>query len=241
MKPKLMLFAIVATILSGCGGGGTASESIPGGTPSESIPPQTTTRLIQHGDYWEYEISGTVVYNDNRSYALRGTVTSSAAQVSFDGETVLKITDIVELRTNSNEVSTTVEQWYRQKPDRSIVLLARRTDGGPIKRVLSTENFVPGTWQVGLSQDGETLFDNNTRETFSWTVVGSQRLSVPAGRFSAWKVLQEGYDDDIDELYKYTEFYSPEIGAYISLTGTSETPESTTTLTFRLTRYSLSP
>jgi hypothetical protein len=57
----LLCVAVASAILSGCGGSG--SQSL---LPSEPSVPITRGRLIQHGDEYEYVITGTAFYQNAR-------------------------------------------------------------------------------------------------------------------------------------------------------------------------------
>ena len=81
----LLCVAVASAILSGCGGsGGSGSQSL---LPSELSVPITRGRLIQHGDEYEYVITGTAFYQNARCrlQAAKSNGSEALARASTSG------------------------------------------------------------------------------------------------------------------------------------------------------------
>lgn len=232
MKPCKLIWASLAAFSIGCGGGG-------GSANLSDVEPVPTLVAYQSGDSWEYDISGTYRDEDG-SRSFTGTLTRNLMLDTFDGGLVFKLTATLTLSPSGLPTQSTISStWFRQLPDRSVVLLARRDADGTLKRIISGATPIPGTWYRGLPVTSVRWFDNGETETYRLTVVGSQRVSVPAGSFNAWKTVETTSYSTSDEYASETSYYALEVGEAVLSQGTLATDDFTIQYTARLRRTSV--
>lgn len=185
-------------MLFGCGGGGGSSSST-SGSDSGATEISTRLRTIQPGDAWIYNV---IVSGDYSGVAENTTVASNA---TIAGRECLSLVTTTAVQGGQN---STTSRYYIQSPSTADLLLLDESEPANNEPVLT----VPGTWALGISFD-KTIPNNNGGNHVSFVITDQEQVSVPAGRFQAWKTVMTQSTSFYNTSGTY--WYAPEVGQFV--------------------------
>jgi len=197
---RLLILVSVPVALFGCGGGGSDGSSAAG-----------KTRMLQPGDSWTYDVSGHSLNNQTSSYS--GTMTISITQETLNGESVLAATDISNITFSGSSTSSSFSavQYYQQDPSTGDLMAYGRKEGNnPLVTVTDRPLPViwPGSWEAGKTVSLNVHYSDGSADSGTYTVVGQETVTTPAGTFSAWKL------DVSSGPVSGTSWFVPQLGYY---------------------------
>ncbi len=179
----VLVAALVLVLLAGCGGGG-------GPAPT---PPSPDIRLIQPGDQWSYNMSGTLSAQ-GQTVRISGTMTDTVYDlglVSPSGQMCLSQQRVLNYTANGQQYVETFWLHFAQPGGgRSLYTYGTREGGSdswytsPVDGYLDTRSPVV----VGDQHSQTVTSPGEPAETRTWRVKGTESVSVPAGRFTAYVI-----------------------------------------------------
>jgi hypothetical protein len=175
--------ATVLFLLSGCSGGSSTRE----------YPLVSETRLVRAGDRATYKFAG----------ELNGTAT---VVLRTAGDLIQVDTD-TRFQTPQGTIEASDTETYRQTDGD---LLVEHLDGFALdfpKRVAADTRF-SNIRRVCAEEDEQGACLREDDEAYEFEVVGQETVTVPAGKFEAWKVeVTQGEQTD-------TWYVAPQIGMF---------------------------
>jgi hypothetical protein len=209
---NLLLVLPIFVMLSGCGGGGG------GGGGSSVIPLENTVRQMQAGDQWQYAVSGTIA-NSTQAVPVTGTFTMIASS-----DTVMtpgNVTARVVLRNwtlagNSQNFVFVDRVYVTQDALGTILDYGGFEDSAEYWITAPTSGHIvsiPSPMSIGTSWSANVTESNGDTYNEAYTVVGTQTISVPAGRFETYKTSGNGVFSGYPAIT--TDWYAPQIGSQV--------------------------
>ena len=192
---------LISTWISSYGHATTLNSSKTALRP-EPLPQYTKgTTFVYSDGSWEMVVASDidqVTWRNNRGYVSSGSVDFTRRRASWQTKT----------RQGTRQFSARQDLWFKHK-----------TSLWPLKigNVASyTEN---GIWQ----RQGEP--ETSYRANWSCNVVGTERISVMAGKFDTWKIVCKRYaGKKVSSKSRLREiktwYYAPEVGHYVLATRT---------------------
>jgi hypothetical protein len=221
---KRALFSLCALalclIMCGCGGGG-------GGA---ALPVATSTRLLQVGDQWVYQVSGQQTPANGTAQNVTGTLTVEVVQRAINGRDGLALARTVELRTGTGGQLHSFElSFFRQDPDsHTIKGFADQHDAAAVR--LSMDNplpiVVPGHWSDTTALSYTLDFADGSTDAHTLAVTGSEVVPTPVAPFTAWKTAVTGADST-NGTSSGTDWWAPQIGAPVKSSTVHISPDGT--------------
>lgn len=196
MVARLLMLVTVHVTLFGCGSGG-----------GDGAPVTSKTRALQAGNSWTYDSNGQTQLN-NQNIPVSSTSTITIAQDTLNGESVLAATSLMNTLDGSNTTFTVV-QYYQQDPATGdIMLYGHKQANAPLITVADRPLPVvwPGSWETGKTITPNIHYSDGSTDTTSYTVIGQETVTTPAGTFSTWKCAFSNGG---------TVWFSPQLGYYI--------------------------
>ncbi|HET6370771.1 MAG TPA: hypothetical protein VFG95_06215, partial [Nitrospiria bacterium] len=194
MLPKI----VVLFLLASCGGGGGSKDgtqtqvaippSDPPG-PTTSLPPGPTTplRVFQNGDRWTYNVSGSV------NLPGSGVIFSGTMVRWIDTESSSKsiIHNEVTLNGAGSTTQTGTDTFFNQDADGNVTFFGDENSvNGKIRNASPTGYLrLKSPFQSGEKIDSGLInFDDGSTLSSSYQVIGVETITVPAGKFDAYKI-----------------------------------------------------
>lgn len=171
------------------------------GCGSGAAPVTSKTRALQAGDSWTFDeqsiISGASTEN------------ISITRQTLNGESVIASTNTMTYR--GSDVSTDIEYMQQDPITGDIMLYGIKTGNNPVITVTDRPLPIiwPGNWEAGKTITLNIHFSDGSYNTDSYTVIGQETVTTPAGSFSAWKCVFSG------SFYSRTVWFSPQLGNYV--------------------------
>lgn len=213
----------VAAAAAGCGAGGSA--------PKTRYALAATTRALQAGDTWNYAAS----FKEKGvggAFESRYRVDVRVTSATLSGESILAKATIERAHDGYPESRPAID-YIRQTNSGDIMLLGRRDGlggslgpGGALEdRFFLPQRVLPGAWSEGTNLDyrlnvvGRPEGWPTLEEAATVTVLGTEEVETPLGRFATWKVHVQY---DVTALTKgggveATYWYAPQLGAFVKL------------------------
>ena len=220
-KPTLGLLCvgIASAILSGCGGsGGSGSQSL---LPSEPSVPITRGRLIQHGDEYEYVITGWAFYQDAR-WQVTGSQFQRLRSVGAGVYQWIIETQLVLRRGSLTVTVNTDSVWYitqdRETRQVSVIGYGDTPDSPRIDAILPYQPILPGVINQNSNFSTAIAFEDESQYTASWQIGGWEDVSTYAGSVGCYRGREESswshplpFTESTD---KATTWFSPQLMNY---------------------------
>lgn len=192
---RLMIFASLQVILFGCGSGG-----------GDGTPTASKTRALQTGDSWiyEYEIG----------FQFAGIITRNVTRETLNGESVLAITDAMNLNFNgSNTSGVAISYMQQDTATGDIMAYGNKNGDDPVVTITDRPLPVawPGIWEAGKTVAMNYHLSDGTTEQVSYTIIGQESVTTPAGTFLAWKCTSTGSPNSMSL------WFVPELGNYVRI------------------------
>jgi hypothetical protein len=189
----LLCVAVASAILSGCGGsGGSGSQSL---LPSEPSVPITRGRLIQHGDEYEYVITGTAFYQNAR-WQVTGSrverfrsVGAGVYQWIIETQLVLRRGSLTE-RINTDVVLYITQD--RETRQVSVIGYGDMPNSPRIDAELPYQPILPGVIHQNSNFSTTITFEDESQYTVSWQIGGWEDVSTYAGSVGCYRIREEG-------------------------------------------------
>lgn len=213
MCTKVSLFFLLSSILAGCGGGGTSSNTDP-------APLATQTRALQVGDQWVYAITGQGQNAAGQPITGTGIWTYTISSKPFNGGTALARTSSVRITTSDGQTNSTDSTIYFSQDAISHDIFELGDDLGlgtnPIHIAVTPVKIVFGSWAKGRPLQPIINFDGGTVESGgTLNVLGSEPVVTKIGSYNAWKVTVNGGNGaDFTE----SQDWAPQLGAPVQFT-----------------------
>lgn len=200
-------------LLSGCGGGG-------GGTP---FLLSSSLRMLQVGDQWTYNVTGTQTTPGGPTLNITGTYTQSIVQQNINGQNYLAQSSALNLTaTGGGGVTNNSITYFSQDPaTHNGVIYADKDNTNPIRIVTNNPlpTILPGTWSNSTAYAYTLNYNDSSTNTDTLSVSNTETVSSPVGSFAAWKVTRTS-DDSLYGSANGTEWWAPQMGAPIKSTAT---------------------
>lgn len=103
--------------------------------------------------------------------------------------------------------------FFTQDPATRNVTEYGQQEGNEISTLTAPRTALPGQWSAGYAVDDQVSYTNGQTERRTTTIVGSEVVQVPAGQFTAWRVLRSVTDANSSTNGTY--WYAPQIGNYV--------------------------
>jgi hypothetical protein len=213
---RCILFCLaLGLLLSGCGGGG--------GGATNAFPLATTTRMSQNGNTWNYSLTGVGTVNGHTE-AVTGSVTSIISQYVINGQTVFSRTTQISSLIGGSPYSSTTTAYFVQDSTGEVFEVG--DTGGPGNSVRILNAPVPvtvGAWSLSTSQSQSGTFTNGDTFQSVFAVQGTEVVTTPIGTFTTWKTtnLESLTSNGTTTNSNTTQWFAPEMGAYVKLYGTA--------------------
>lgn len=239
MRYRIVLFSawvVVLIVLQGCGGGGG------GGTPIS--PPNGVLRIIRVGDMWTYDVRGTFTnLETGEKISVKGTLRNDIEPTDINGVLASKIT--LNLTANGRPLTIVGYSLISQDINGTIRLHGMVTDSGlvslqePIISRLSPMTIGQLVDYSGIFTSGEVIIGSYRVDTI-------EQISVPAGKFIAFKVIESSI---VKDKFGNSEYYEsstmwivPQIGIVYEKSDVTVPLESYSySITASLKTYQLNP
>ncbi len=220
-RRRLFLLAGAATAastllaLAGCGGG---HDREPPGSDAQ-YPLATTTRQLQAGDQWTYEVR---TNNKRENYDYRVFVTSPLTLQDTSAQ-------LIEVKAfRSSDPSERIEQqriFTQNTASGDIVQTGKLADEAGETRIFSLtqpQRILPGMWTAGGDFSYAFVYDPSApypEQEVRGQIVGAEAVQTPLGTFDTWKVVVDSIDRqnvrEPDFFHFKTFWYAPQLGAYV--------------------------
>jgi hypothetical protein len=211
---------LLLVLLSGCGGGG-------GG---QAYPLSSQLRRLQAGDTFTYRATGTLRGGDGQNIDLSGTATGSVAQTTLNGQAVLAQSFTLNLTADGQPLTFNVVRYLVQDPNTGDLLLVGEEDDENNQRLLTTPVlYFPGTFGTNVSYTQTRQYTDGETSQISFSVQGTETVSVPAGRFETWRCLET--ETEGQNVANTTYLIAPQLGTPVKITNTSTDPITGLTIT----------
>ena len=194
------LAALVMVIAIGCGGGGAAITPL---TPE--------VRLLRAGNQWRYDVTGQIT-GGGEVASINGSCTDTIHDLTLlspSGQQCLSLQRVLEYTANSQQfVAITWIHFAQPSYGRSVYTYGIRENGSDVWYTSPFDGYLDTQSPVAVgNQYSETVtFPDQSVETRSWRVEGEEILSVPAGRFTAYRIRRT-----IDSAIS-TDWFVPSLG-----------------------------
>jgi hypothetical protein len=191
-KPTLGLLcvAVASAILSGCGGSGSQSLLL-----SEPSVPITRGRLIQHGDEYEYVITGTAFYQDAR-WQVTGSQFQRLRSVGAGVYQWIIETQLVLRRGSLTQTFNEDIVWYitqdRETRQVSVIGYGDTPDSPRIDAELPYQPILPGVIHQNSNFSTTITFEDESQHTKSWQIGGWEDFPTYAGSVGCYRIEEEG-------------------------------------------------
>ncbi|GIV08263.1 MAG: hypothetical protein KatS3mg019_0354 [Fimbriimonadales bacterium] len=210
--------------LTGCGGGSSTSNS--SATPSNPtnpnlLPPNNRLRLYQHGDEFEYVITG-VAYLRGERYEVSGIQTIRYQSI---GAGVMRVTfqTTLTLRRGSVTIPETRLAIYdisqdRQTREVTLIGYLPSEDSPTILSTLPYRVVRPGIWNENSTFSCTVDFQDNARIQLTMENGTIESVATYAGTYGCYRTR---YDYQFDFPAPFTEYiasgpawFSPQLGEF---------------------------
>lgn len=178
------LAATAFFLLPGCSGGDSTTRE---------FPLTSETRIVKAGDRATYAISGE--FNGSATVSIR-----------TEGDLVY-LDSTIRFNSPDGPVEFTETESYRQTDGD---LFLKHLNGFALeipKRVNASTQFT-NTRRVCAEEDEQGVCLRETDETYGFRVIGQETVTVPAGKFTSWKV--EVTNDTVTDTW----FVAPQLGMF---------------------------
>ena len=202
----LMASSAVLFAVTGCGGGGG------GGDTTKTYPLSTRLRVLQPGDSFTYKGSGNVKSGNNTT-PFTVDLTTSYTTTNVANKSVFAQASAITFRINGQNFADNNTFYLSQDGTTRDVYTLGFLDNNTARFANKPEVSVPGTFGQGVAFTNTLTYTNGDAEQQSFTVVKSETVSVPAGRFETWRCTETSNDGDI--VTNETTWYAPQIGELI--------------------------
>lgn len=225
MRAQILLAA--AILVAGCGGGGSSSSGS-----------ANTFRQLTSGSVFNYTPIGTVTQGSTIRNVLGGSrslsvLASTTAGSSLRFETVDAI--VFPDLTTTGDIFT---QFVSQSSTTGEVSLHAYSRGGTTRTATLALPIVPGTFEIGGTNNQTVAFNGGTSFTQTFTVAAVENLTVPAGSFRTFRVTYTS-NDGAGRQVSGTIWYAPTIGAPVRLQEVVTLAGETQNISWSLSSYSL--
>jgi hypothetical protein len=188
----LLCVAVASAILSGCGGsGGSGSQSL---LPSEPSVPITRGRLIQHGDEYEYVITGTAFYQNAR-WQVTGSRVERFRSVGAGVYQWIIETQFVLRRGSLTQTFNEDIVWYitqdRETRQVSVIGYGDTPDSPRIDAELPYQPILPGVIHQNSNFSTTITFEDESQHTKSWQIGGWEDVFTYAGSVGCYRMQEE--------------------------------------------------
>ena len=196
---------LLVVLMTGCGGGDSTPVALLG----------TKTRVFQPGDRWVYRVTGQGVNQNAQPFTASGSITMSISRQPFNGTTALAWESLAAITTSDGQnLNSDSINYVSQDATTGDILKLGDNNGGlanAIRVATNPQKILFGSWANGLSLAPTLQYDNGeTAAEGPLTVVGSETIDTPLGKFTAWKVT---FGDNAT-----TEDWAPQLGAPVKIT-----------------------
>jgi hypothetical protein len=223
-----LLLAVCFT--AGCGSGGSGGGVI---TP--------TTRLVVVGDRLEYSVAGTVTGPGGADSTVLGHFEQTVEASTLDGQAVKSFVTSGEIIWEMVVLTLGGTVFVSQDvATHDIWLLGddHSSTGAPRTAAAGTRHL-PGAWSPVTGFSGTISFSDGKSRDRTFTVIGMESVTVPAGTFQAWKVRETIAEDGIQSTV--TNWYVPSMGWFVKSDSVTTDAFATHRFVFSLQRSSLLP
>lgn len=197
MKVEMRLPVLILMLLAlfGCGGGG-----------EDRAPAARNMRALQAGDSWSWD------YKVNNQSIPAGTLTVTISTDTVNGEPVLAATNTV-----AGNSASSVGYLQQDAITGDVSIYGMKSGSDPVITVTDRPLPVqwPGSWEAGKTISATTHYSDGRTASTSYTIIGQETITIPAGTFSTWKctfAASEGFM-----------WFSPQLGQFVKDEGTTET------------------
>jgi hypothetical protein len=219
-KPTLGLLcvAVASAILSGCGGNGSGSQSL---LPSEPSVPITRGRLIQHGDEYEYVITGWAFYQDAR-WQVTGSQFQRLRSVGAGVYQWIIETQLVLRRGSLTQTFNEDIVWYitqdRETRQVSVIGYGDTPDSPRIDAELPYQPILPGVIHQNSNFSTTITFEDESQHTKSWQIGGWEDVLTYAGSVGCYRGREESSWSHplpfTEAIVEATVWFSPQLMNY---------------------------
>jgi hypothetical protein len=215
MRRVLQVFLVVfaCALLVGCGGGGGGSST---------LPISDTIRAMIPGDQWQYSINGTLS-DGSTTLNVTGTwiLTYSGATVTTPySETAHLMLNSATFTVAGRTFTTSGAEYISQDASGTLWSHGGEDENGTYW-VISPDTGkyvdVRSPMMIGTSWGDFVQTSDGDSDNTNCVVTATENVNVPAGRFEAFKVTENGYFGGLP--FNGYEWWSPQIGAPVQLQG----------------------
>lgn len=204
---------LTVTTVVGCGGGGGSDNPSPSPSSSAVYPLTARLRTAQSGDTATYTGSGTFSeVGSSGSVPLTASVIDTYTATTFRGAPSLLSTTSITFRVEGSDIVENLSSINRQDGATGdlFVVSTDASDAALTTPVI----FLPGTFRNGYSHSADYVYEDgspSSRRTF--TVVGTEIVSTPIGRFETWKAVATETEGDTSS--QSTQWFAPQLGTFV--------------------------
>jgi hypothetical protein len=202
---------LITLALTGCGGSGkTETVTRVPGTPFDELG--LKARLLQDTDIWFYSFRGTIDQGSG-DVPITGRVERLVEKVNVSGQNYRALADIFLLSSVFGDGIATSTQYFRQDNSSRQITTYGVNENGNLRMYAQPQEPLLKTGNVGDSASQTLTYADGTVETVRQTVVGTELITVPAGKFMTYKI--EGTRQSPTQTITFTNWYSRQLGSFV--------------------------
>ena len=235
-RRRLAAFGPLALVL--LAGGCNNSNGNGGG--AASIPLTTNTRMLQQGDSWSWNITGTETPTGQAAETVAGTRQYTVTSVTANGAggNTVDISETLSLTVNGTTTTSNDTIVETQNSDGSIQETSYTENGTTVNITSNSGYKIPGTFSNGETENGNLVLSNGETETVSIDVTGENgtQVSADGANWNTWNVTGNTSTTDNGQTTTESETYqwAPALGTYVQ-ENLNETEANGTTLSETIT------
>lgn len=210
----LLVVSLLGMVLvGGCGSGG--SSPVPTPTPKPGIPFDqlgTRQRLLLDTDFWFYSFAGSVNQGAG-DVAITGDVEQLVDRVPVNGQSYRALSSIYNLTSSLGNGIASASQYFSQDPVTRVMTIYGIAENGQVRFYAAPQLPLLKNGGVGDSGTQTITYADGTTETISQSVVGTELITVPAGKFMTYKIM--GSRKSSTRTIEFTTWYSRQLGSFV--------------------------